>query len=243
MPRPFLLLACLLFFCLVGGAQCQAPPQGGAERSTAAESLTLEQAIQLALANNRILRIASLDVSKAEDTITATRKQRLPDTNLSLLGSQLLTEVRFRVEQGQFGTFPGIWPVPADTTSITTPRRFNAYVVGQVAQPLSQLYKIHLGIRQGEFAREVARQKLRAQQQSVINNVKKLYFATLDTESALEASEESLKFYRELDRLVGNYVLQRVALKADGLDVKAKLAKEEYDARTLRNELATAKNN
>jgi outer membrane protein TolC len=210
-------------------------------RDTGAEVLTLEAAIQQALGNNRSVKIAALEVLKSEDSIAATRTKRLPNTSINILGSQLLTEVRFQFEQGQFGTFPGIGPIPAKRTFITTPRRPNAYVVGQVTQPLSQLYKINLGVEQGQFARELAQQKLRAQQQDVIANVKTLYFAALDTESALDASAEALKFYRELDRVVGNYVLEKAALKSDGLDVKAQLAKEEYDALTLGHTLATQK--
>jgi outer membrane protein TolC len=231
----------LSVFCIAAGAWCQQPAQTDAARDARAEVLTLEGAIQQALENNRVLKIASLEVQKSEDTIAATRTRRLPNTSFNLLGSQLLTQVQFQFEQGQFGTFSGIGPVPAERTFITTPRRPNAYVVAQVAQPLSQLYKVTLGIRQGEFAREVARQRLRAQQQALIHNVKKLYFAALDTESALEATEEALKFYRELNRVVGGYLQEKVALKSESLDVKAQLAKEEYDALTLRHSLATRK--
>ncbi|HEX2711335.1 MAG TPA: TolC family protein, partial [Candidatus Acidoferrales bacterium] len=237
-PRPFPLF--VAFSCATVG-WCQQPPRTEAVRDTGAEVLTLEAAIQQALGNNRSVKIAALEVLKSEDSIAATRTKRLPSTSLNILGSQLLTEVRFQFEQGQFGTFPGIGPIPAKRTFITTPRRPNAYVVGQVTQPLSQLYKINLGVEQGQFARELAQQKLRAQQQDVIANVKTLYFAALDTESALDASAEALKFYRELDRVVGNYVLEKAALKSDGLDVKAQLAKEEYDALTLGHTLATQK--
>jgi outer membrane protein TolC len=197
--------------------------------------------VRQALENNRTLKIASLEVEKAGDSIAATRTQRLPRTSLDILGSQLLSQVRFQVDAGQFGTFPGTGPIPAENTFLTTPRRFNAYVVGQVAQPLSQLYKIQLGIQQGMFAREVALQKLRAQQQTIADNVKRVYLAALDTESALEASEETLRFYREMDRLVGNYVVERVALTGESLEVKTKLAQEEYNVLALQNTLATRK--
>ena len=226
---------------LAAGVFCHEPASRDATREVEITVLTLEQAIQQALDNNRLLKIGSLEVQKAEDAIAANRTRRLPNTSFYVLGSQLLTEVRFEVQRGQFGTFQGIGPVPSEETLITTARRPNAYVVGQVAQPLSQLYKINLGIRQGEFARELAQQKLRGQQQEVISNVKKLYFAALEAESGLEASEEALKLYRELDRLAGQYVAQRVALKSESLDIKARLAKEEYDALVLRHKLATLK--
>ena len=219
--------------CFAGAAlgQQTAPP----------EVLTLDAAIQQALENNRILKIATLEILKSSDTIGAARTRRLPHTSFNILGSHLLNEIQFRVKQGQFGTFPATGPIPDKDTFITTPRRFNAFVVGQVTQPLSQLYSVNLNIRQAEFNREVNRQKLRAQQQKVINNVKKVYFAALDTEGSLKATEEMLTYYRELDHLVDNYVLEKVALKSDSMDVKAQVAKLEYDALTQRNQLTAYK--
>ncbi len=229
----YFVLCTLLFLALSGTAPGQ--------QSAALETLPLDAAIQQALENNRSLKIASLEISKSDDSIAAVRAQRFPRTNFSILGSQLLNDIRFRVPAGQFGTFPGTGPIPAEETFIRTPRVFNAFVVGQVSQPISQLYKINLGIRQSEFNRDVNRQKLRAQQQSVINKVRKVYFAALDTESALAATAEMLAFYRQLDHLVDNYLLEKVALKSDSLDVKAQVAKLEYDALTQRNQLAACK--
>lgn len=205
------------------------------------EVLTLDQAVRLSVENNRRLRMALLEVGRAEDQVAAARTRRLPYSNLSLFGSQLLNEVDFQFREGVFGTFPGIGPIPAADTNITTPRRPNLYAVGQVSQPLSQLYKINLNIQQGELARLVAQEKARAERQDVVNNVKKLYYAALESESALAASEASLELYHELDQLTTKYVLQQVVLKSDNLDIKARLAKEDYNALTLRNQLATQK--
>ena len=112
-----------------------------------------------------------------------------------------------------------------------------------MAQPLSQLYRIGLGVEVAKVGQQISREKLRTQQHSVINEVKRVYYAVLQTESGLEATEESLKFYRELDRVVEQYVLQKVALKAESLGVRARLANQEYEALTLRHQLATLKEN
>lgn len=226
---------------LTAAAWGQQAPRSEGARAAAPEVLTLDQAVQLALENNRLVAIASLEVKKSEDTVAATKTRFLPRTSFDVLGSRLLNDIRFAVAAGQFGTYPGIGPIPAERTFITTPSRFNTFVVGQVAQPLSQLYKVNLGVQKGQLALELSRQKLRGQQQDVINDVKKVYFAALEAESQLEAAEEALQFYRELDRVVGNYVQEQAALKSDGLDAKAQLAKGEYDVLSLRNTLATRK--
>ena len=73
------------------------------------------------------------------------------------------------------------------------------------------------------------------------NDVKATYFSVLQSESALDALEDSIKLYRELDRVTGDYVLQQVALKSQGLDVKTRLAKAEHNGLTLRNAVHSQK--
>src|SRR5689334_20654031 len=142
------------------------------DASSAPRLLTLDDAVQLALANNRSLQIANLEVEKSKWQIAETKTKRLPSFSASVLGSQLLNTLAFTFKEGAFGTFPGTGPVPAKDTDITTPRRPTAYVVGQANQPLSQLYKIHLGIRTQELNAQLSSEKVRAARQSVIRDVK-----------------------------------------------------------------------
>lgn len=232
MIRPF------LFFVLVGTsfptfAQNSAPSEPAV--------LTLEQAVSIAQANNRSVKNAQLVASIDEDQIAEARTYRFPSLKLYALGSQLLTPVDFTFQQGVFGSFPGIGPVPATNTSIHTPLRPTFYGLTQFSQPLSQQYKIGLNIKQAKFSKLVDEQKLRAQKQSITNQVKQAYYALLQTQSALAASEEILKFDRELDRTTEQYVAERTALKSDTMDIKAKIAQEEYNNLTLRDSLASQK--
>lgn len=209
--------------------------------STPGAALTLEQAVDLALQNNRQVRIKRLSVDRTEDRISAARTLRLPKFNLYTLGAQQLSNIDFRFEQGVFGTFPGIGPVPDQDTNISTGRRPTFLIIGQVTEPLSQQYQIGLNVELLKTSREIAREQLRLEEQATVNNVKRAYYAILQTQSALRTAEETIKLYRELDRLTGDYVAQRVALKSENLEVKTRLAKAEYDALTLGDQLATQK--
>lgn len=230
--RKFHLVVWLLA-CLVGGA--------ATVRAQQSEVLTLEQAIQLALRDNRQVKNAALELDKFDDRLAAARTRRLPEFKFNALGSQLLSSIEFRFPQGTFGTYPNGAPNPATDTVIKTPRRPTFVMIGQINQPLSQLYRVGLNLKQLDAGREIAAAQTRAQQQTVVNNVKRLYYAILQTESALRAGAETLKLYRELDRVTGDYVVQQVALKADGLEVKTRLAKAEHDAATLGEQLASQK--
>jgi outer membrane protein TolC len=207
----------------------------------AARVLTLEDAVSLAQANNRLVKNAQLSVSMRDDQIAEARTYRFPSLNLYALGSQLLTPVNFTFQQGVFGSFPGIGPVPPTNTKIHTPLRPTFYGLTQFSQPLSQQYKIGLNIKQAKLAKLVDEQKLRAQKQSVTSQVKQAYYTILRTQSALASSEENLKFDRELDRTTEQYVAEKTALKSDSMDVKGKIAQEEYNNLMLRDSLASQK--
>jgi len=75
----------------------------------------------------------------------------------------------------------------------------------------------------------------------VADQVKRLYFAILQSESALNALEEGIALYRELDRTLQVRVLQQVALRSDSLDVQYQLAQAELSRTVRRNAIATQK--
>jgi outer membrane protein TolC len=226
--------ACVLALAVPAIAAAQ-PARASRER------LSLDTAIRLAVENNRQLRTARLQVEKADGDVAVARSRRLPSFDTEVTASQLMTPVDFGFPQGAFGTFPGTGPIPAADTVVSVPRRPTIYVSSQVSQPLSQLFRIGLGIRSATAARDIERERVRAQQLSIVNSVKRLYFAILQTESALEANDEAIALYRELDRTLQVRVTQKVALRADAMDVQFRLAQEELTRTTARNTLESQK--
>jgi outer membrane protein TolC len=207
--------------------------------STPDSTVTLEQAVTMALQNNSQVQIAALEVRNNEHAEEAQRTRRLPSTNLSVLAAQLLSPVNFHFDEGAFGTYPGIGPIPDRDTDVRTPQKLATVLDGTIAQPLTQLRRIKLGIRMQEAITRSSREALRAQQHAVIAQVKQSYYRLLQIQSALDANEEALRFDRELERVVANEVVQQAALQSDLLQVKAQLAQQEYETLTLRNTFAT----
>jgi outer membrane protein len=216
-------------------------PVAWAQTAGPADLLTLDRAVALAMRNNREVRNAVLEVDKSENRIAATRTERLPHFRLGIEQSYLLTPLDLTFERGAFGTFQDTGPIPARDTTIRTPQGWSTGLSAGVVQPLLGLYRIGLGIERLEVGREIAREQLRGQRLVVINDVKRSYYGALQTEISLAAIDESLGFYRELLRVVEDNVRQQTALPGDALDVKARLARSEYTALTLRNSLASRK--
>lgn len=230
-PRRFAVL--LLSLALPAGGAGQQPASGPPKE------LTLDDAVALALRHNRLIQISALDVEKLDEDVKAFRTNRLPALRVHILESTLLTPLTFEFQQGVFGTYPTIGPIPGQDTGITTPRRLNTYFLNTVDQPLSQLYKIGLGVRSKELSREISREDLRLKQQEIRNRVTRVYYDLAQTQSALDAAQQTVTFYAELDRVTDRFLEQQVVLKDQSLDVKMRLVREQLETVKLRDRLDT----
>jgi len=229
---PARLLLGLLLLILI-----RIPVHGQQSAPAAGESLSLDQAIALALRNNHAVKITELGVDRAEEDISAAKTFRLPSLHAYTLFSKNLANNELDVANPAGNLFPGLGPffILNDSNS---PR---AIIAASVIEPLTQQYRIGLNIKLQRVSHQLAQAKLRQQQNETIDQVKKAYYSILQTRSALSSVEEALKSYHELDKVTGDYVVQQVALKADHLTVQTSLAKVEYEQLELSNQLATQK--
>ena len=217
------------------------PVLHGQDTSAAPEQLTIDQAVKIALANNRYLKIVSLDLDISKDKVAAAKTRRYPGFNIYGLGSQLLEPISFVVPAGQFGTYPGIGPIPADNTPITTPSKPTAYVFATASQPLLSLYKINLHVHGEQLSLEQTVQQIREQRNSIANDVKQAYYSIVEIDNVINATQASIKQYEELDRITQEYVQEKVVLQSESLEVKAKLAQQKLELLQDQDKLATAK--
>jgi outer membrane protein len=225
-----LLLSCILVSAAPAWSQAEAEPP-----------LTVEQAIAMAIDNNRLVKIKALDVEKADHDLAALKTRRRPNFDVRMLDGTLAAPLAFTFQTGAFGTFPATGPIPFQDTSIRTEPRLSGILFAQVAQPLTQLRTIGFGVRALEVGRDLAREQVRAEQQAIGHNVRRLFYGLFEAQGGLVANEESLSLYRELDRLVSEYVERQVALPAEALTIKTALAKQELASVVLRNTIATLK--
>jgi len=227
-----------LFASALYGALVAVAP-AAAQVGGAAEVLTLDQAIALGMQNNRSIRRAELEVARADDAVAAMRSRRGPSFDINFLESRLLADVEFNFPAGAFGSFPIIGQIPATDTKIVTEAQWVSVGWLRVVQPISQLHRIGLGVKQLELGRQGATEQLRARREAVAADLRRIYYGILQTEGGIEARERSLALHREIDRVVAQLVEERLALPSDGLQVKAAIATQEAALVKLRNALAT----
>jgi len=230
----WMFLFCLL---LVLTTPAWAQPPVAAARSL----LTLEEAVNTALQENRQVKNAALEISKSEHMLAAVRTHRWPIFEVVAAEDWLLTP---QENFNAVGSLPGLLPIPipvSTPSSLIQSRQPTAYLAGFLMQPLSQQYRIGLNISMHGVMRDIAQEELRARRQAVVSDVKRLYYGILQTQSSLESVEETIRFLLELDRLRGRYLKEQVVLKSESLEVKARLAQAEQDRILLRNNLAAQK--
>ncbi len=216
-------LALAILLSAAAAAQPQAP------------ILTLADALKLAGEGNRRLISARLEVERNQELLTFQERQRLPDLSLELQNNRLLTPIDFSLQQGALGIYPGIGPIPATDQVVSQVGNRYSQFRASFAQPLTGLHKIGLqvGVQQDEV--DVARQGQRAETLDMGVRVRQAYYGLLDSQNAQAAVRESLQFYRELERVNGEQLKQRVILKQDLLDVKARRLEQEYQLLALEN--------
>jgi outer membrane protein TolC len=180
-------------------------------------------------------------VSKAEHDTAAFKTNRLPQFRANVFEGQLLSPIRFTFPAGTFGAIPGLGAFPPGTTYITNPARLFTIIQASANQPLSQLYRIGLGVDAKKLDTQIAREKLSLQEQGIVNDVKKTYYNLNQAQSGLTATEETITLLKEINRVAANALEQQVILKSDMLDAEAGLAKAESEATSLRNTVATLK--
>jgi outer membrane protein TolC len=201
--------------------------------------LTLDEAVTLALQHNWNVKNSMLEAQKQDFEVGTARSRRKPQFQFSMLGGELLQPFDFTFQQGVFGTYPGVGPIPGTNAKVHTPAVFTTYLTGNIDQPLTQQYKIGLGIHATELGRDIALEDVRAERQKIAAEVRDAYFNLVAIQAGVDAAREAVKTLEEAQRVTAQHEAEKTVLRADLLDVDARLAKSRYELSVAQNGLAT----
>jgi outer membrane protein len=220
-------LVCVALLPIIG--QTQSSPQP--------PLLGLQEAIDLALTNNLNVVNVQLEIDATEGQVAALRARRFPQLTVSGLVSENLEEQEYTFDEGVWGDYPVIGPVPSQDTTIESASGTTGIVSANATQPISQLYTLGLSIEQSEIQEDLAREQKRLTEQDLARIVKQNYFEIVQAQSSLIVTQESIVFYQALQYLVANYVAQEISLEYELLDVEARLARRKLDEAEQKNRL------
>jgi outer membrane protein TolC len=171
---------------------CAAAPAGAA----AARRLTLAEAVRLAVGQNRQLKIARLKIQENEQKKAGERSAYFPKiTNLSNVVH--ITELQgIEIPEGALGTLGGSLN-PAQT--VTVPQgRLTFYSSGtMIAQPLTQLLRVHQANRMAAAEVASSRDDLKKAENETALQVHTLYYGLLVAQLQKKAAEQQTTYAAE----------------------------------------------
>jgi outer membrane protein TolC len=196
--------------------------------------LTLEQAINLALKQNRSIHLRSLSVDQTQSKKDEARSNYLPQLKTS--GSILhLTELEgVEIPAGSLGSYPSTGPVP--TQSFFVGQGSDTAYTGGVGleQPLTQLLRIHHANVAAQQDVLIAKTQLDQTQDAIALQVRQLYYNILITQQKLKATQDQLTADQIKDEESQSDVARGNALELSALQSKAAILQAQQDSLTLR---------
>ena len=195
---------------------------GGQERT-----LTLQQAMDLALRQNRTVQIAHYGVAAELEKQRGARSNYFPTVTNESNALYVTDLQRIEVPPGTFGTTPSI---PSSTVFLTQGRNAFQSSGTMLAQPLTQLIKIHEANKIAAADVGISEASLKKASTDVVYSVHQLYYRLLvmqlqrkSAELQIASSSENLTESREQYK---NGSLLQVALvesRANALEAKQAL--------------------
>ena len=123
-----------LMFAVASAATVLAQRQAKTSDASLAPLLTLDDAVSIALDNNRLVKISALEAQKFDFRVSTVRSRRLPQFQFAALGGELMHSFDFTFGPGMFGTYPNVGPIPGSRTKTCTPIRFTSNLTGNADQ-------------------------------------------------------------------------------------------------------------
>jgi len=203
---------------MAGLAALFGPVQNAAET----RHLTLTEAVHLAVSQNRELKIARLRVIENEQKKAGERSTYFPTlTNQS--NAMHLTDLPFvAIPAGAFGQAAGT-PIPTQSGLLSQGNKTVFSSGTMIAQPLTQLLRIHDANRIAAADVAVSRDDLKKAENQVALKVHALYFGILIAGLQKQAAEQQTTYAGEHLRESEEDVRKGAALRVAAIDSRAGL--------------------
>jgi outer membrane protein len=196
-------------------------------------SLTLSEAIDLSIKNNKNLKSNEAKIEEATAAVENALNRKLPDASVS--GSYLrLNSANIDIKSKSSSPSTGGTTAPADGGS---PKANQAmYGIANVSLPLYAGGRINYGIESAKYLEEAARLDADNQKEDVIQNTINAYANLFKSRASLDIVKESLEAQKQR-------VAQFSNLEKNGLLARNDLLKAQLQASNVELSLLDAENN
>ncbi len=216
----------------------------------AQQFLSLDDCRQLALENNKQLKISDENIAKAETDKKAAFTQYLPDLsftggylynqkNVSLLGENKFLPVGNLTAGGEF--------IPTGEYAVIPQNAFDMDIqhvfVGNfsLTQPVFMGGKIAAYNKITDYSKALAERMKEASEQEVLLQVEEAYWQVISLSGKKELSDSYVDLLKQMDSDMQNLIEEGISTQADGLSVKVKLNEAEMTQLQVENGLQLSK--
>jgi outer membrane protein TolC len=209
--------------------------------------IRLQEAIDLAIQQNHAVKMAHYEVAAEKEKKRNAYSDYFPSITNESNAIHITNLERIEVPSGAFGAVPGGPLIPSATTYLTQGNLDYQTSGTMLAQPITQLIKIHDANKVAEADLRTSEASERKTITDVVYKVQELYYRVLTTqlqrkaaELQITSSEESVAEAREQNK---NGELLEVALvesRANSLEAKQTLLTADMQVSTLTTQLNDA---
>ena len=198
-------------------------------QSAASVPLTLAQAIDLALKQNRSLQLAHLAVTDSEHKKEIARSAYFPRVKNESSFLHITELAGVEIPAGAFGVPTATGPIPAKSLFIGQGSE-TAYTSGTgLAQPLTQMFKIHESNRAATADINTAKIQVNQAENEIALKVRQLYYGLLVGQLRLKAATaevtaSELKVQESADAVAEGRALEVAALESRAALLEARQA-------------------
>jgi outer membrane protein TolC len=222
-------LICIVLFGVVAFAQERKPP---AERT-----ITLDEAVQLALKHNHYVRLATYRVEESEHAKDAARSAYFPNLrNDSLAGH--LTDTQFiAIPRGKLGTVAGT-PIPEETAVLNQGGLSFVTSGTQLTQPLLELWKVRSANDVATADTRAMRSKAEETKNQVALQVHQLYYKVLILQTRRAAAQAKIQADEDLRKERIEQVKFGATLEQESIEAHAQALESRQELLTTELQLS-----
>ena len=224
----------LIYSVLLAGQICAAAQQ---PEPSAPRTMSLQQAVDLALKHNHVVRIASFKVEEDQHAKEVARSAYLPVLRNNSAFTHVTDTQFIAIPAGALGVVGGT-SIPSAKLVLSQGEQTFETSNTDLVQPLTQLFKIKAANDTARADVEASKAKARSVQDQVALKVRQLYYKILFVQSQQQAIQAKIRAAEDLQAERVQQIKYGSAIEADLIESRAQSLQAKQDLLTSELQLS-----
>ena len=198
-----------------------------------AKKITMAEAVELALKQNRALKIARMQVQEAQEKKASAKSQYFPTLSNETNVLHVTELQNIDIPAGSFGRIPGVGPSPPRDLFIDQGKTTLVDSGTSLTEPLTQLIRIHQQNKAADADVASSKDEARNAEVEVALKVHEMYYALLVAQLNRQAAQQQADYSEEDLRESANDVENGTELKVTEISSRASLLESKQTLLTV----------